>query len=462
MDDAEDVEADGEPAGSSSSSARQTLSTPAHSKFPPDGAGSTPNGATPPISPKPSIVIPKKLGEVKRDERVLTWAEVWVRMKKVWPYLWPSTSFKLQFFTFLTIVLVLIGRAFTPLQPIIFGKLVRALTTVSAGIPTPSLWPLFISYFSIRTVSSTLIFFLRSLLFTPVTQYTDREMQLLCFNHLLNLSLAYHTRRNTGEVLKIIDRGSAINSLFQSILFTIAPAVIDIIVGFAVFWVLFGGVFVALTTVIMVLYVWVSIVQTQARVATRRQLSDKDVKQRGIVSDVLTNWESVKYFTAEQREVKRFREALVDYQATEWTWSLNWQTLYLWQQGLLALGLAAGSLIIAIRVRDRVMDSTELIVFIQYFGALSSPLSNLGSMYAQLNRNSIDAEKMLSLLAEATEVNDKPGAKDLVVTDGVVEFDDVVFSYDGKVDALKGVSFTIDKGTSMALVGESGSGKRYV
>ena len=152
----------------------------------------------------------------------------------------------------------------------------------------------------------------------------------------------------------------------------------------------------------------------------------------------------------------------MDYQATEWKWNLNWQTLYLCQGLLLALGLVTGSLIISMQVMRGEMDSSQVVVFIQYFNNLSQPLSSLGYLYASLNRNSVDAEKMFALLAEATEVNDVPGATDLVVTDGVVEFDNVHFSYDGKVQALQGVSFKIDKGKSMALVGESGSGKSTI
>jgi ATP-binding cassette subfamily B (MDR/TAP) protein 6 len=276
-------------------------------------------------------------------------------------------------------------------------------------------------------------------------------MMMLCFNHLLNLSLAYHTKRNTGEVLKVIDRGSAVNNLFQVVLFTAVPTILDIVIGFSIFFYLYGGLLALVSIAVMAVYVWVSVVGTRRRVVTRRLLGERDVKQRGIISDVLTNWESVKYFTSEQRESNRYREAVVSYQEMEAKWQFDYQFLYLCQSFLLSLGLLSGSLIIAHRILNGNADASEFITFVTYFQQLSSPLDRLGSLYQSLNRTSTDAEKMFNLLAQATEVNDKPGAKDLVVTDGVVEFDNVRFSYDGKVTALKGVSFKIDKGQSMAL-----------
>ena len=80
-----------------------------------------------------------------------------------------------------------------------------------------------------------------------------------------------------------------------------------------------------------------------------------------------------------------------------------------------------------------------------------------GMIYRQLNSNLVDAEKLLKLLEEEKEIVDQPDAKDLILTDGVVEFRNVSFSYDGKVQALQNVSFTINKGQSVALVGSSGS-----
>ena len=423
-----------------------------------------PTGANTPAVNKGPIKIPKQLGEIKKEDKPLKWKEIWARIVVLSPNLWPSTNRRLQMHVVFCVFIIIAGRILQPMLPLSLGAVVRALTQNEQGRHGKSPWSPFIAYFAIRvTVSgSGLLYFVQQRLWIPISQYTDREMMMTCFNHLLNLSLAYHTKRNTGEVLKVIDRGSAINNLFQTVLFTAVPTLFDIVIAFGIFFYLYGGLLAGMTFAVMALYLYVSVWATQRRVITRRLLMEKDVKQRGIISDVLMNWESVKYFTAEQRESNRFREAIVSYQDTEKKWSIDWQLLYLVQTFLLALGLMAGSLLISYRVLDGTSDAAEFVVFLQYFQQLSSPLDRLGFLYQQLNRNSIDAEKMFTLLNEATEVNDKPGAKDLVVTDGIVEFDNVQFSYDGKVQALKGVSFKVDKGQSMALIGESGSGKSTI
>jgi ATP-binding cassette subfamily B (MDR/TAP) protein 6 len=107
-------------------------------------------------------------------------------------------------------------------------------------------------------------------------------------------------------------------------------------------------------------------------------------------------------------------------------------------------------------------DAASFVVFLMYLQQLYGPLDRLGMLYRQLNSNATDAEKLFNLLAQKTEIRDSPDAEELVVTDGVIEFDKVCFSYDKEVQALKNVSFRIGKGESMALVGESGSGKSTI
>lgn len=427
-----------------------------------DPSVALPGTPQPPQKGKPAIT--KKLGEKKAEEvQGLSWSAFWARIWKLRSHLWPSTSWRLQLYCWLCVALLGVGTLVFAYTPYMLGKFVDALSDVENRRKGDSPWPPFILWIILRSVQGGgFVGFFQRMLWVPVQQYADREMQMLLFNHLLNLSLKFHTKRNTGEVLKIIDRGSAINNLLQTMLFSAAPTIINIFVAVFIFLTLYGGWLAAVLVVVMTTYVVFSIVFTGYRTKLRREMIERDVKTRGIASDVLMNWESVKYFTAEARESRRFRDSVLSYQQTEYKVLFSFNVLNLIQSFIITIGLLAGALIIANRIYNGTATVGNFVQFLQYLQQLYAPLDRLGTLYRQLNANATDAEKLFNLLAQEVEIKDQPGAKPLVVTDGVIEFDNVRFSYDGDVQALKGVSFRIGKGESMALVGESGSGKSTI
>lgn len=436
--------------------------------FDSDADASRDPSVAPPGTPQPPQTkqanITKKLGQKKAEEtQGLSWNAFWARIWKLRSHLWPSTSWRLQIYCWLCVGLLGAGTLVFAYTPFYLGKFVDALTLNENGRHGPSPWPSFAVWILLRAVQGGgFVGFFQRMLWVPVQQYADREMQMLLFNHLLNLSLKFHTKRNTGEVLKIIDRGSAINNLLQTMLFSAAPTIINIFVAVAIFFSLYGGWLAAVLAAVMTTYVVFSIVFTGYRTKLRREMIERDVKTRGIASDVLMNWESVKYFTAEARESARFRESVLSYQETEYRVLFSFNVLNLIQSFIITIGLMGGALIIAYRIFNGTASVGSFVQFMTYFQQLYAPLDRLGTLYRQLNANATDAEKLFNLLGQQVEIKDQPGAKDLVVTDGVIEFDNVVFSYNDEVQALKGVSFRIGKGESMALVGESGSGKSTI
>ncbi|WVW80002.1 hypothetical protein I302_101975 [Kwoniella bestiolae CBS 10118] len=407
------------------------------------------------------IKITKKLGVKKKEEKKdeLSLREIWPKFKTLIPRLWPAKSLKLQFFAAMTGVTILVDRVLTPLSPISMGFLIRALTERNQY----DIWKWLFIYLSLRLLNAYgTLSALQQAFWLPIVQYTDREMQMLCFNHILDLSLAYHTKRNTGEVMRIIERGSAVNNLFRTVLFSVIPTFADIAIGFSVFMWLFGPIITFTVLLFMIPYLCFTYYSTKFRKYIRQEYVDKDVQQRGVVSDVLTNWESVKYFTGETREVERFTEAVNDLQRVEWQWDMGYQAIYAIQSLLLTLGFASGAILLSWNIMRGIGDAALFVIFIQYYGAFTTPLNQLSSLYRSINTNITDSEKMLKLLAETTEIKDSPDATELVLTDGTIEFDNVSFTYDDKVQALKNVSFKLGKGESMALVGETGSGKSTI
>lgn len=461
------IDEDEEPAPSP---ARARVAANGYGTFDSDADASTSRdpSVAPPGTPQPpqkgKATITKKLGEKKAQEvQGLSWSAFWARIWKLRTHLWPSTSWRLQIYCWVCVGLLAVGTLVFAYTPYVLGRFVDSLSDVENGRKGDSPWPWFAMWIALRSVQGGgFVGFFQRMLWVPVQQYADREMQMLLFNHLLNLSLKFHTKRNTGEVLKIIDRGSAINNLLQTMLFSAAPTIINIFVAVFIFLSLYGGWLAAVLVVVMTTYVVFSIVFTGYRTKLRREMIERDIKTRGIASDVLMNWESVKYFTAEGRESRRFRDSVLLYQETEYRVLFSFNVLNLIQSFIITIGLLAGSLIIANRIYNGTATVGNFVQFLQYLQQLYAPLDRLGTLYRQLNANATDAEKLFNLLAQEVEIKDAPDAKPLVVTDGVIEFDNVRFSYDGDVQALKGVSFRIGKGESMALVGESGSGKSTI
>jgi ATP-binding cassette subfamily B (MDR/TAP) protein 6 len=362
--------------------------------------------------------------------------------------------------------ILVLGRVVNAFLPLTLGALISTFDTPGV-VPFPAFgqspWPYLITYVFLRFLASSGgLAAIRDALWIPLMQYSDRSMSMLSFNHVLALSLSWHTKRKTGELLRILDRGSAINRVGELIGFTVIPALADICVALVVFVFRFEPSLGALVGVVMGSYIWASIVLTRYRTRIRRRMNERDVVTRGIHTDCLLNYETVKYFGGEEYEAQRYTEAIGEYQSLEKRVVLSLNLLNLVQTLIITLGLLVGSLIVASRITRGQSNTSDFVVFITYYAQLYFPLSNLGGVYRAINQSLVDTEKLLHLLNEPTEVVDEPDAKELIVTNGEVEFDNVSFSYDHQTSALHNISFKVPRGGRVALVGESGAGKSTI
>ncbi|KAH9485276.1 ATP-binding cassette sub-family B member 6, mitochondrial [Psilocybe cubensis] len=389
-----------------------------------------------------------------------SWSELWARIRRLSPHLWPKKNLSLQFVAVICIIILLLGRVINLAMPITLSKLIDILE----GRSNQSPWLYLLGYVGLRFLQgSGGLSAIRDSLWAPVMQYSDREMSQLSFDHLLNLSYAWHTRRKTGEILRVLDRGAAINRTLELVLFSILPTFIDIFVALVAFVYFFKWTLALVIFVVMFAYVSVSVILTTWRTRLRRQMNERDVATRGIHTDCLLNYETVKYFGGEEHEGRRYSEAIQEYQALEYKVILSLNLLNLVQNFIITSGLLIGSFMVAYEITSG--DSpgaSKFVFFITYLAQLYGPLNQLGYIYRSVNQSLVDTEKLLALLNEPTEVNDKENAADLVVYNGEIEFENVHFSYDGRASALNGVSFKVPKGGSLALVGESGAGKSTI
>jgi hypothetical protein len=375
------------------------------------------------------------------------------RIRILFPYLYPKNSKALQLIAVICLLLLALGRVVNLLVPIFLGRIVTSL-----GSGNSNMWRDLAIYIALKFCqgSGGILQVIQSNLWIAISQYSDREMSLMAFNHLLNLSMAYHTRRKTGEVLRVLDRGSALNSFFQMVLFQIMPIFADIGVAVVYLALRFGLLLSAVVAGVMLLYVWISVALTQQRTQYRRAMNEADKHCRAIHTDALISVESVKYFTAEAFESNRYRDAMKAYQKEELKVLMSLSFLNLVQNVTLSIGLLLGSLVIAFQVVSGQRDVSDFITFVTYMQQLAGPLNILGTLYRAITQNVTDSESLFKLLQEPREIEDAPDAQTLQVRGGEIEFKDVSFSYDGRVKALDNISLKIPAGKSAAFVGPSG------
>lgn len=305
---------------------------------------------------------------------------------------------------------------------------------------------------------------LRSYLWIKIQQFTTREIEVELFRHLHSLSLRWHLGRKTGEVLRVMDRGTdSITNLLNYILFSILPTIVDILIAVVFFISFFNGWFGLIVFLTMTLYIVATIMVTEWRTKFQRRmnLADNATKARSV--DSLLNFETVKYYGAEKYEVEAFKETILSYQVEETKSIITSNILNTVQNIIVCIGLLAGSLLCAYMVaNDKGLTVGDYVLFASYIIQLYVPLNWFGTFYRAIQKNFVDMENMFDLLKEEQEVMDAPGATNLIVAQGGIEFSNVTFGYTPDRFVLKNINFHVPPGKTFAIVGTSGAGKSTI
>lgn len=401
------------------------------------------------------------------QENQSTFRNALQKMRTLLPFLWPKKDFFLQFRVIFCFVLLIGGRVINLYVPIYNKKIVDSLSER----PLMFRWDWVLVYVGFKflqgggTGSMGLLNNLRSFLWIRIQQYTTREIEVELFRHLHSLSLRWHLNRKTGEVLRVMDRGTdSINNLLNYILFSIAPTIIDILVAVVFFIMAFNWWFGLIVFVTMTLYIVATIMVTEWRTKFQRRMNLADNQQKARSVDSLLNFETVKYYGAEQYEVDCYREAILKFQDEEWRSSITLNILNTMQNIIVCGGLLAGSLLCAyLVVYQEGLTVGDYVLFASYIIQLYVPLNWFGTFYRAIQKNFVDMENMFDLMREEQEVIDAPGAGELaVIRGGGIDFSDVTFGYTPERFVLRNVNFSVPAGKTVALVGPSGAGKSTI
>ncbi|KAG2448895.1 hypothetical protein HYH02_006243 [Chlamydomonas schloesseri] len=306
---------------------------------------------------------------------------------------------------------------------------------------------------------------MRDLIWIPITQAAFRRISLDVFGHLLDLDHAFHLHRKTGQIMRILDRGtSSIQDTVSIVLFNVVPQLIDIVVACTYLAFKMQPWAAVIVFVTVASYVPLTVIITERRGVIRKRMNALDNAREGRATDMLLNYETVKYFCNEKFELAGYDNATRQYQAAEYWQMAFLAMLSITQASVVWLGLASGMVVCVRGVVRSSLTVGDAVLFVTMMNQLYVPLTFFGSYYRQVQKALIDMENMFELLDTAPSVQDPPGQpRRLVVAAGRVDFDQVVFGYNPtSVPVLKGVTFAVPGGKTLAVVGATGSGKSTI
>lgn len=379
-------------------------------------------------------------------------------IKSLLPYLWPAHETGLRVRLVVALALLFIAKLTTSYLPILYKHAVDSLSVKSPSLLIVPV-ALIVAYGLTRVMALAFVE-LRDTIFARLQQHIIRVVGVKVFDHLHHLSLRFHLSRQTGGVNRSIERGTrAIDTLLSYLLFSLVPTLFEISLVTVILWRMFNGWFAVVTLLTVVAYLVYTFTITEWRTKFYRDMNEDESRANTQAIDSLLNFETVKYFGNEALEAKKYNDLLKKLEDSSVKSQSSLSLLNVGQGFIISVGLTVMMWMAAKGIQSGTMSVGDFVLVNSYLLQLYAPLNGLGFVYRAIKRSFTDMEKMFELLDVHREIADRDHAPDLVVSGGQVEFRDVQFGYDPRRQILKGVSFVIPAGQTVAVVGASGAGK---
>jgi ATP-binding cassette, subfamily B, heavy metal transporter len=389
----------------------------------------------------------------------------------LWPFIWPGDRADLKMRVAWSVVLLLIAKVATLAVPFTFKWAIDALSGMGSAPVQPSNWTLWLiaspllmtlGYGGLRVLMAILTQW-RDGIFARVAMHAVRKLAYITFVHMHELSLRFHLERKTGGLTRVLERGrSGIEVIVRMVILQLIPTIVEVALLAGVLLWQFDWRYVAAVLATVVVFMYFTYLATEWRIEIRRKMNDSDTEANTKAIDSLLNYETVKYFSAEQREATRYDRSMERFEKASVKTYTSLALLNTGQAVIFTAGLTATMLMCVAGIRNGTHTVGDFVMINAMMIQLYQPLNFMGMVYREIKQAIIDIEKMFEVLSRNPEVKDIPGAVPLIVSSGNVRFDDVRFSYDVERPILKGLSFEVPAGKTVAIVGPSGAGKSTI
>ncbi|MCW9034892.1 MAG: ABC transporter ATP-binding protein/permease [Rhodospirillales bacterium] len=382
-------------------------------------------------------------------------------IRSLLPYLWPKNALELRVRVVIALLLLVASKAVNVVVPLFYKEAVDILGGDKAAVVVVPI-ALLIGYGIARTLALAFGEW-RDAVFAKVAQRAIRTVALKTFRHLHALSMRFHLERQTGGVSRAIERGtSGIDFLLNFMLFSVLPTLLEIGLVSAILWNLYGFSYAFVTFATIVGYIVWTLAITEWRIKYRRAMNETDSKANTKAIDSLLNFETVKYFSNEEHEARRYDDSLIAYESAAIKSKTTLSTLNIGQSVIISLGVIILMIMAGNGVVAGTMTVGDFVLVNSYLIQLFLPLTFLGFVYREIKRSLTDMESMFQLLNQNAEIENSPDATELKIDGGEVVFENVEFGYDPRRPILKGVSFSVPAGKTIAIVGSTGAGKSTI
>src|SRR5690242_5987773 len=389
----------------------------------------------------------------------------------LWPYIWPSDRDDLKMRVLGSVFLLLAAKLATIAVPFTFKWATDALAGHGTAPVAASDWLLWvvgapvamtIAYGGMRVLMAAFTQ-LRDGLFAKVAMHAVRRLAYRTFVHMHELSLRFHLERKTGGLTRVLERGrNGIETIVRMVILQLSPTIVELALIIIVLMWQFDWRYVAVISITVALYMTYTYRATEWRIGIRRRMNESDTDANVKAIDSLLNYETVKYFSAEEREATRYDRAMARYEEASVRSYTSLAVLNAGQAVIFTFGLAAVMVMCAVEIQAGTKTVGDFVLINAMMIQLYQPLNFMCMVYREIKQAITDIEIMFAILARDPEIKDVAYAPPLEVTNGSIRFEDVAFAYDLVRPILKGISFEVPSGRTVAVVGPSGAGKSTI